>query len=317
MRVGLAPRSAAAPSPAAWGRLLRVDWAWRHGRGAARPPRVRCTAPPGIASGAGPCSAGGARGGVIAAWPVIASEAMWPSLCSRARGAAFPGQSRIDCLGCARAGWFRRACSTSRRRGRPPLGLGVAHEFAEARGGVCLSDQYTGVMTHLRWRCGDGHEWSASLNNIKNGRRWCPVCAGNSRLSLDTAHRVAAERGGECLSQKYSNNRSLLSWRCAIGHQWCASLGKVRNNGTWCPHCAGNARLSLHIAHTLAAERGGACISCQYVNIRGHLLWRCAKGHEWSASLNKVKNSNTWCPYCATGSSEQEVRSIFETIFWG
>ena len=127
--------------------------------------------PAGIASCAGPCSAGGASGGVIAAWLVIASEAMWASLCSRARGAVFPGLARIDGLGCARAWWFWRACSTSRRRGRPPLGLGVAHEIAAARGGVCLSEQYTGVSTHFRWRCGDGHEWSASVNNIKNGRR--------------------------------------------------------------------------------------------------------------------------------------------------
>ena len=36
-----------------------------------------------------------------------------------------------------------------------------------------------------------------------------------------------------------------------------------------------------------------------------------------SANLHSVKNHKTWCPDCAHGKSEREVRSIFETIFSG
>jgi hypothetical protein len=28
------------------------------------------------------------------------------------------------------------------------------------------------------------------------------------------------------------------------------------------------------------------------------MLWRCAKGHEWTTSFNCIKHSKTWCPYC-------------------
>ena len=201
--------------------------------------------------------------------------------------------------------------------GNARLTLEHANSFAADRGGECLSSLYANAKTLLTWRCGVGHEWRASLNSVKNKRTWCPYCAGTGPLSLEIANNLAAKRGGECASTRYSNAKRLLSWRCSIGHQWRANLNCVKNRRTWCPYCAGNAPLSLEIARKLAAERRGLCLSGVYVSCEGHLDWRCADGHEWSASLHNVKNHNTWCPYCAVSKSERDVRSIFETIFSG
>ncbi len=49
----------------------------------------------------------------------------------------------------------------------------------------------------------------------------------------------------------------------------------------------------------LARERGGVCLSDAYTNATTKLRWRCAKGHEWMAVPDSVRNLGTWCPTCA------------------
>jgi hypothetical protein len=66
----------------------------------------------------------------------------------------------------------RLAADLARRRAL----LAEMCALAEARGGECLSSEYTGTQGHLRWRCRSGHTWEARPNNIRRGS-WCPVCA--------------------------------------------------------------------------------------------------------------------------------------------
>ncbi len=55
----------------------------------------------------------------------------------------------------------------------------------------------------------------------------------------------------------------------------------------------------LQKARDLALARGGECLSLRYVNTDSKLEWKCAEGHLWSAKLNHVKDSGSWCPRCA------------------
>ncbi len=48
----------------------------------------------------------------------------------------------------------------------------------------------------------------------------------------------------------------------------------------------------------LAAARGGKCMSTAYVNSTTKLVWKCAKGHRWTAVPSSVARG-TWCPECA------------------
>ena len=55
--------------------------------------------------------------------------------------------------------------------------------LASARGGACLSLKYGNSRTPLRWRCAEGHEWSAKPNHVRpygqqQKSSWCPICAG-------------------------------------------------------------------------------------------------------------------------------------------
>ena len=82
------------------------------------------------------------------------------------------------------------------------------------------------------------------------------------------------------------------------GHQWYTNLKCVRNFNTWCPYCSGRYSCNLELAKKVANEKGGDCISEKYINSITPLLWQCAKNHLWYANLDKVKNSDTWCPFC-------------------
>ena len=128
-----------------------------------------------------------------------------------------------------------------------------------------VSKIYRSALLPLRWRCAEGHEWEANLNNIRNQGTWCRR-GGLKMLSIDHAHQAAASRGGRCLSKDYVNCRSPLIWQCAEGHEWTATLTNVRNSGSWGPACAGKLPLSIEIAVQVAESRGGVCLSKKYQN---------------------------------------------------
>ncbi|CAI2178367.1 19948_t:CDS:2 [Funneliformis geosporum] len=49
----------------------------------------------------------------------------------------------------------------------------------------------------------------------------------------------------------------------------------------------------------VAINKGEYCILNEYINGLSHLRWKCAKGHEWNATLESVKNRDSWYPICA------------------
>ena len=60
--------------------------------------------------------------------------------------------------------------------GRRKLTIQHAHDFAEPKGWECLSTEYIGAHSQLKWRCSKNHEWDACFNSIKNNNTGCPNC---------------------------------------------------------------------------------------------------------------------------------------------
>ncbi len=58
------------------------------------------------------------------------------------------------------------------------LGIEDMKEAAAFRGGECLSESMTkgDLYTPLRWKCCDGHEFSATPYTVLKAGHWCPVC---------------------------------------------------------------------------------------------------------------------------------------------
>ena len=158
------------------------------------------------------------------------------------------------CMKCARADLGKRKRHS----------IKSMHALAKSRGGKCLSDEYVSALSTLEWKCVDcGHEWKATPSSVIGGS-WCRRCCfrkgwelrrkkfgkrgqrgrpgPSPKYSIADMRKLAAKRGGECLSKTYVNAFTKLKWRCGeCRHAWLAAPGDVRR-GTWCPACAIDAR---------------------------------------------------------------------------
>ena len=187
--------------------------------------------------------------------------------------------------------------------------------LARSRGGGCLSKQYINIYTPLQWECEKGHKWYSAPRNVKNGEKWCHVCGGTKKLTLDDMYKIAKQRNGKCLSKKYTNVDTKLKWQCEYGHVWMAKPNDVKNDNTWCPKCRGTKRHGISKMQRIAKERGGKCLSKEYKNIFTKLDWECSRGHRWTASSVGIIHQKQWCPVCSGGSAERLCRLFFENIF--
>ena len=197
-----------------------------------------------------------------------------------------------------KAGQWCPDCGGTKR-----LSIGEMQALAQERGGVCLSSKYVRLNDPLRWRCGEGHEWSAPARSVKASGTWCPTCKGVEKPTLSDLRAHARRLGGKCLAEQYLKSSEGLLWRCKEGHTWTAPWSRIRG-GAWCPGCARDRRrlpkprLTLEVMHTYAAKFGGKCLSDRYVNSNTKLTWQCAKGHVFEAVQYSVA-AGSWCPDCA------------------
>jgi len=197
-------------------------------------------------------------------------------------------------------------CPECSRIDRTRVTIEEMREMATAREGKCLSMKYVNPHTKLQWKCKAGHIWKSSPHNMKSQGTWCPVCAhiksANSlKLTIEEMQKRAREKGGECLSKKYVDIHTKLKWMCNKGHTWKAKPMYIKK-GTWCPTCAhikliDSLRLTIEEMQAIAGEKGGECLSNEYVDIHTKLKWMCNKGHTWKAKPLYIKKG-TWCPTC-------------------
>lgn len=71
-------------------------------------------------------------------------------------------------------GKYKKGCPHC--AGNIRLDIKAMQEIARSRGGECLSTRYTNTQTKLKWKCADGHSWTAVPGSIQQGR-WCPYCS--------------------------------------------------------------------------------------------------------------------------------------------
>jgi hypothetical protein len=109
----------------------------------------------------------------------------------------------------------------------------------------------------------------------------------------------AKEKGGECLSTEYINNKSKLRWKCKCGNEWEAAFVNILVHKYWCPICGGSSVLRLEDCNAYAKSKNGLCLSSEYTNIKQKIRWKCSEGHEWENKFDNIKNLNQWCPICA------------------
>lgn len=64
----------------------------------------------------------------------------------------------------------------------------------------------------------------------------------------------------------------------------------------------------------LAEQRGGRCLSEEYVNCDIKMLWECEKKHIFEARYRHVKYEKSWCPECAENKQKtiEDCRKLAE-----
>lgn len=57
-------------------------------------------------------------------------------------------------------------------------------------------------------------------------------------------------------------------------------------------------KITIQDMKAIASNRGGKCLSTEYITAKTKLEWECKLGHSWFATPNHIKKG-TWCPKCS------------------
>ncbi len=170
-------------------------------------------------------------------------------------------------------------------------------KLAAEKNGECLSTKYIRYNKHLLFKCEKGHQWKTTPASILNGK-WCPHCSHCAKLTIEEMQEIARKKGGKCLSLKYVNSHTALRWQCKSGHQWQATPANIKSKKSWCPYCSKHVKLTLEDLQQTAKNKGGECISKEYLGVNKKHRWKCKEGHEWENTPAHIR-SGQWCPKCA------------------
>lgn len=147
------------------------------------------------------------------------------------------------------------------------------------------------------------------------------------KVSIEECKQLAIERGGECLSKEYKNCYTKMLWKCEKGHEWQTNYTNILHKGTWCPTCgdttfrAGDGRKRSNKKYTIenlkkiAKDKGGKCLSEEYLGFEFHHKWQCKCGYIFNATFANITKGR-WCAKCSGNyiSSETEVRGELNNI---
>lgn len=110
--------------------------------------------------------------------------------------------------------------------------------------GVNPSDFTPRTTKKVWWRCAKGHSWQTSISNRTIVKSGCPDCWKASprpsprKYTIADLERIAARKGGRCLSTEYRGVEVKHRWQCAKGHEWDAVPKNLLSHDSWCPVCA-------------------------------------------------------------------------------
>ena len=173
------------------------------------------------------------------------------------------------------------------------------------------------------WICSKcGNEFQATIKNRKSGTG-CKLC-GFKKISNTLSKRIY----NDSLKNKYPKlikewdfrkNKDIkpdeiapysekkVWWVCSKGHSYSKKIYERTKKKSGCPYCSGkrvlegfndlkttNPKLAKEWHQT--KNKNKPTQFTQYSNKK--VWWKCAKGHEWYASINNRTHLNRGCPYC-------------------
>lgn len=170
----------------------------------------------------------------------------------------------------------------------------------ESTGGVPIGSFRQSNRKWYKFLCERGHERKRAVYyGIVSRIGPCRQCERDDQLAA--VHKIAKEKNGRCLTVSLARLRTPVELECEQGHRWKNRATYVLQ-GKWCSECDGTVRrrVTIEKAKSIAAERGGECLSKELSSSRDdRLSWRCSEGHSWQATYHGVGHEGSWCPTCA------------------
>jgi uncharacterized CHY-type Zn-finger protein len=190
-------------------------------------------------------------------------------------------------------------------------GLERAHKHAQSKGGQCLSTEYMNAKEPMLWKCDNPEHpvWQSNFDHVVSRDRWCQQCAYDKSIMSDgfkKAQAYAKKQNGQCLTHPDTpiKKHTYLLWKCDnIEHPaWESTFHNIIELNTWCGRCAGKYTEKEYLvkAYKMANEKGGQCLSTEYIDQRSPMIWKCDdESHPfWHASYDDILNKNNWCGKC-------------------
>lgn len=205
------------------------------------------------------------------------------------------------------AGHWCPVCARAENAGRQRRsdGLQRLQAAAASRGGVCLSENYTGRMSRYQFRCAAGHEWQSFAGSILDGA-WCTACRQDEagETAFERLHAVAVALGWRCLSRGWRGYNERYEFECGKGHRFTRNATALlyRGEQARCDACDGEEIKASWLASI--AERRGELLNGPFRGLLKRYRFRCADGHEWETTGELIRKGK-WCPECGRAKSAQ------------
>ncbi len=223
----------------------------------------------------------------------------------------------------------------------------MIQDLARQRGGMCLDNTlHTSThMDHhfteqssdevYRFRCSHRKHsiFRLSVSDILSGR-WCKQCAQNAPVTIDYINETIRPHGFVFYGSIYTKSNAKYdfkcvtcglhvntSWenfkqRCSRGCKQCKPIKSGRGSVNYLANPKPRAAVVIpderkleHLTtlQQIANDKGGECLSSEYLGHQVKHLFRCSAGHEWEATSNSIK-LGTWCQVCC-GKRKDDITS--------
>ena len=190
--------------------------------------------------------------------------------------------------------------------------LATTHpEIAKEADGWDPSKIIAGSNLKKKWKCSNGHQYTAMLNSRSSRNSGCGYCSNHRVLpgfnDLSTRFpEIAKEAHGWDPTKVMPGSMSKKTWKCENGHLYeSAPVGRTGHNRTGCSVCANLQVLigfnDLATTHPeIAKEADGWDPTKIVAGIEKKLGWKCPVGHKYIAMPGtRTKNNGSKCPVCA------------------
>lgn len=211
----------------------------------------------------------------------------------------------------------------------------------ESKGGKMISEEYIDSTTKFKFYCNRDHVVEKLTCELKSDK-WCSQCYREDiiikrnneqiqceKLILDKEGIIFLINDDTKRIEFYCKNNHYndMSYYCILSGSYCLNchydstkkLIVSKYHRTWLTTDGINQqkreKITLDIAKHIAKNRGGECLSNEYVNTSIKMLWICADGHKWYATFSDIKYHNRWCPQCNYFLREEICRKLLEIMF--